>query len=236
MGLFLSVTALETAERGQDVFDQTFKVIGARGHRRLPKSLGTRETGENQVMICTESPQWLLIVYPNGFMDGFGCSQDLSAEFDCRTFNFEIYNGETWWYNFFRAGRLLDIFWQQPRYFEHRHADEQLTPEVLAARKGKVDLICDQFFGLPKDMVEPYYAQIDDADFGRLKVADPEAYAARMEAARANLNFKANPDDLYPLSSVWVFTDFASKFGIIYPTDIQTHDNLTFYALRPKGA
>lgn len=234
MTLFLSVTALETDDRGQDVIDQTFRVMGDRGHRRLPKSMGVRTSGTNQVMICTEAPEWLLVVYPAGFMDGFGCTQALSESLDCKAFNFEIYANETWWYNYFSSGILRDIFWQQPRYFEGVHPDEAIDGEVLAARRGNPDLLADEFFGMPIQMIRPYYVQIDDGEFRHLRAANPEEYTRRFRALQVNLDVRAHDDDRYPLSSVWVFTDFANKFNIMYPMDIQTQDNLQFFGLRPK--
>lgn len=234
MTLFLSATALQTDERGQDVIDAVFTVLGGRGHRRLPKSMAARTTGDYQVMLSTESPEWLFIVYPQGFLDGYGCTQELSKKFECRAFNFEVYNNETWWYNFFREGELLDVYWQQPRYFEGRHPDEVIDDEVLKLRAGNPDLIADQFFGLPLEVIKPYYQQVDDSPFRNLREQDPDGYMAKFREAMAALDHKAHPEDLYPLSSVWVFTDFGAKFGIIYPVDIQTHTDLAFFALRPK--
>lgn len=233
MGLFLSTVALQCDDRGEDVFDDVFRIVGERGHRRLPKSMALRQTGENQVMVSTESPEWLMVIFPQAFPDGFGCAQLLSEKMDCRVFNFEIYDGETWWYNFFHEGELLDVFWQQPRYFEGIHPDEVISEEILQSRRGQPDLLAEHFFGLMIDLIRPYYVQIDDQAISQLKTSDPDQYKAELEQLKQPMLRKAHQEDLYPLSSVWVFTDFAAKLGISYPVDIQTHDGLRFFALRP---
>ena len=50
MGLYLSVSALYTDEKGEDVNDILFREIGLRGHRRLPRSMAIRKSGKNQVL------------------------------------------------------------------------------------------------------------------------------------------------------------------------------------------
>ena len=234
MGVFLSVSAINTDERGQEVHDIVFRMIGKRGHRRLPKSMAMRLSGENQVMISNEAPDWMLLIYPNGFNDGFSCTEILSEKLDCKAFNFEIYDGQFWWYNFFKSGDLLDIFWQHPTYFVGLHPDEKIDDEILKARKGNPELIAEEYFGLPMQVIEPYYVQFDDEEFANIKNENLKKYKKKLKTAKETFNFKANSDDKYPLSSPWVFTDFAAKFGLIYPTQIQTHSGLYFYALKPK--
>ena len=234
MGLYLSVSALYTDEKGEDVNDILFREIGLRGHRRLPRSMAIRKSGKNQVLISTESPDWLLIVYPNGFLDGFGCTSILAELFDCKAFNFELYDNLFWWYNFFVSDELADIFWQHPTFFDGLHSGEKINDKALEARKGNPKFIASQFDGVISDEIMPYYRQLDDSEFADLKLTNYDEYEKKLKETREKFDYKANEGDKYTLISPWVLTDFAAKFGIIYPTQVQSHNDLKFFALKPK--
>ena len=197
MGLYLSVSALNTDERGEDVYDLLFREIGLRGHRRLPRSMAIRKSGKNQVLISSESPDWLLVVYPNGFLDGFSCTAALAELFDCKAFNFELYDNLFWWYNYFKSDELADIFWQHPTFFDGLHPDERLTERAIEARKGNSTFIASEFDGVIVDDISPYFQQLDDSEFAELKKTDYVNYTEKLKESRAHLDFKANEGDKY---------------------------------------
>mgnify|MGYP005855945789 CR=1 FL=1 len=229
------VLALHTPERGQDVFDRIFRVLGTRGHRALPKSRADRTTGEHQVIVDSSSPEWLTLLMPPNFVDGFGCAQRLSAEFECYAFDFVAYCAETWWYNLFDAGHLIDLFWQHPRFFEGRHPDEPaVEPGALEARRGQPDLLA-QLFDVPMELLQPYFEQIDDQPFRHLKQVDPAAYSDEVQTRRFTRGGRAHDGDRYALHDPMNFVDLALKVGIRYPSGATTQPGLRFFALRPAG-
>jgi len=235
MSVYVAVTALQLEDHRPARIAEIFDLLENRGHEQINKELADRESGENEVCISSQAERWLTILYPNAFRDGYGCARLLSEAFNTLAFDFEVWNGETWWYSLMDRGRLLDIFWEQPRYFEGRIKDEQISPDTLEMRSGRPDIVANAT-DVSSMTLQPYYDQLDDSDLRILREQDPDGYRATWDARKKAKRVKAHPDDKHRLHTRWSFTDFAGRLGIHYPTSFETSEKIAFYGLRPNPA
>jgi hypothetical protein len=103
-----------------------------------------------------------------------------------------VYDGQFWSQEVLNAGALVDQFSTWGDYFAE---DEHARQAARLQWQGSPETVAATI-GVAASVVRNYYRYVGDQEVG-----------------------KAEPDDQFPMSDFWVFTDLWRRLGIAYPDD-----------------
>ncbi len=142
------------------------------------------------VVIFAPAGGWLVVLWPEYFGVNVGAAaRDMAVTHDWLVSTVKVYDGDYWEHLAYRGHEELHSYCSWPNYWDEEDpgADWKNDPAALASA-----------LGVPSDSLRPYL--IDAGKF-------------RDETSPR----KAQPEDEYDLSNIWVFIDFWKRLGIAYP-------------------
>jgi hypothetical protein len=194
MGHFLAVTAFRTESIPAVV--QTISDF-MRTHEVTHEVLTTVPSPNDRTdaQIFAPADGWTVVLWPPYFnIHDFSLVRGIASSFTELISTIHVYDGDYWEHLAVLGARELHTFCSRPTYWE----DEPSELERIAQYNPAPDDLA-QAANVPIAALQPYLVDADS-------VSEEE---------------KANEDDEFPLSDIWVFTDFWRRLGIRYP-DVST--------------
>lgn len=194
MGLFLAVTAFQTA----DVDLVSSSIVEYSKKHGVDAAIldGVIEPNEKRhALIYGPVNGWTLVLWPAYFnVHDAPIAKAIAENSNVIVSTINIYDGDYWCHGLYSSKEQIDSFCSNPNYWAD---NEETATESKSQLQGSPEKVA-AIFGINPDRIKGYYTHLDfGSDSG-----------------------KVNDADEFELSNIWVFVDFWHAIGISYPENV----------------
>ena len=158
MGLFLCVTAVRCEDFGRVLQSVKSYLVS---HGVEPVVVADRTSPAVDVALFEPTDGWTTVSWPAFFTTrDTPAARWISRDLGTLVSSMSIYDSDTWLHSVHRDGDRVDRFARDPVALAGTRAD---VPALKAQWAGDPGLVA-RAFGVPEDLVAPFYRHVDDVD------------------------------------------------------------------------